>query len=108
MAQSARRTACILTWLAIASLVAPAIAASDRPVANRDELELALRQATPGTRILLAPGTYPGGIAAAGLRGTEEQPIIIAAVDPDDPPVIEGGGSGGHSEIQFYGPGIIA
>ncbi|HJQ80145.1 MAG TPA: hypothetical protein VJ828_09325, partial [Lacipirellulaceae bacterium] len=54
------------------------------------------QKATPGTTILLAPGTYRGGLSHAGLQGTPEQPIVIAAADPERPPVIQGGGGGLH------------
>ncbi len=60
-------------------------------VADRDALIAAMRSATPGTTILLAPGTYAGGIYIEGLRGAEGSPIIIAAADRDNPPIIIGG-----------------
>jgi hypothetical protein len=65
-------------------------------VSNRDELAVALRDAAAGTTILIAPGTYRGGLSRAGLRGTAERPIVIAAADRDQPPVILGGGGGLH------------
>src|SRR5688572_26666694 len=70
----------------------PAVGAdTTAQVATRDELALALREASPGTTILVAPGTYRGGFSFAGLKGTEEQPIVVAGADPKNPPVIEGG-----------------
>lgn len=60
-------------------------------VGNREEFAEALRNAQPGTTILLAAGTYRGGISRANLRGTKEQPILIAAADAAQPPVLEGG-----------------
>jgi hypothetical protein len=65
-------------------------------VADRAGLERALLEAVPGTRILLAPGTYAGGLHAVRLRGTREQPILIAAAEPSEPPVIRGGSTGLH------------
>src|SRR5687768_14389563 len=65
-------------------------------VASREELNRALGAAQPGDVILLASGTYAGGMSAAGLQGTKEQPIVVAGEDATRPPVIEGGGSGLH------------
>jgi hypothetical protein len=85
----------ILPALLIA-LPFPALAAEGEiKVSSRDELNRALRDAKPGTTILLAPGTYAGGLSHRGLAGTKEQAIVIAAADPKKPPVIEGG-SGWH------------
>jgi hypothetical protein len=70
--------------------------AAETRVASRDELARALAGARPGTAILIAPGTYRGGLSASGLKGTKDQPIVIAGADPKNPPVIEGGGSGLH------------
>ncbi|MFN0126929.1 MAG: right-handed parallel beta-helix repeat-containing protein [Verrucomicrobiales bacterium] len=75
-------------------------AAAETRVADRESLVRALRTAKPGSTILLEPGKYPGGLSQAGLRGTADQPIVIAAADADDPPVIEGGASG----IQLSSP----
>jgi hypothetical protein len=69
-------------------------------VQNRDEFARALAGAKPGTTISLAPGTYRGSLAHAGLRGTKKLPIVIAGGDPKNPPVIEGGGGG----IQLSSP----
>ncbi len=65
-------------------------------VRNDAELARALREAKPGSSILIAPGRYRGGHSVAGLRGTATEPIRISAADPDDPPVIEGGGNAIH------------
>lgn len=63
-------------------------------------LREAVNTARPGSRILLAPGTYTGGFAFPQLRGQEGAPIIIAAADPLNPPVIQGGANG----IQLSAP----
>ncbi len=62
-------------------------------VKSRDELQRAVASATPGTRIVIAPGTYAGGLSFAGLRGTSENPIVLTGADPTQPPVIQGGNS---------------
>jgi hypothetical protein len=71
-------------------------AAEEIRVGNRDQLVVALRGAKAGTTILIAAGDYQGGLSQANLTGTKEQPIVIAAADPNRPPVISGGGSGLH------------
>jgi hypothetical protein len=63
-------------------------------VRDAQELRQAVAQARPGTRIRLAPGTYPGGFYLPNVRGEAERPIIIAAEDPKNPPVIQGGPEG--------------
>jgi hypothetical protein len=83
--------------LALMSTVLLQSAAADEiRVSNRDELVGALQRAKAGTTILLAAGTYQGGISQAKLEGTKLAPILIAGADPEHPPVIEGGGSGLH------------
>jgi hypothetical protein len=94
----------LLYWLACFVLVAPAVARADEVVrvSSRDELAQALRRAAAGTTILIAPGTYEGGLDGDGLRGTEERPIVIAGADPNQRPVIEGGGGGMHLSSPEY------
>ncbi|MDP7135115.1 MAG: chondroitinase-B domain-containing protein, partial [Planctomycetota bacterium] len=78
------------------------LSAEDVPatkVRNRSDLMKALKDAKPGTRILLAPGRYKGGMYLKGVKGTKEKPIVVAAADPKDPPVIEGG----YCSFQFSG-----
>lgn len=74
--------------------------AAEVRVTTRDELVQALRAAQAGTSIQLAPGNYRGGISQVNLRGTAEQPIVIAAEDATHPPVIEGG----SFAFQFSSP----
>jgi len=70
--------------------------AGDVVVRDATGLGEALGAATPGTRILLAPGEYPGGGYFANLHGEEGRPIVIAAADPTDPPCFVGGGNALH------------
>jgi hypothetical protein len=81
-------------WLA-ASKFSDA-AAADVVVRNAEEFRQAAARATPGTRVLLAPGTYPGGFHFANLQGETNRPIILAAADPAHPPVIQGAATGLH------------
>jgi hypothetical protein len=85
-----------LTALIVPLLAGEAIRADEVRVRDRETLVSALRAARPGTAILIEPGQYRGGISQAKLAGTKEQPIVIAAADPQKPPVFEGGGSGLH------------
>ncbi len=66
-------------------------------------LRAAVASAGPGTRILLEPGTYPGGFHFANLRGTTNRPVILAAADPQRPPVIQGGANG----MQLIDPQFV-
>lgn len=60
------------------------------------EFRAAVGSAGPGSRILLAPGSYSGGFYFANLRGEPDRPILIAAADSRDRPVIRGGSNGLH------------
>jgi hypothetical protein len=65
-------------------------------------LRQAVAQAQPGTAILLAPGTYPGGLYFESLKGEAGRPLVIAGADPQDPPVIQGGTEGLHLVEPAY------
>lgn len=49
------------------------------PDAPFDSIRTATRHATPGTRILVQPGTYSGSTNLSGLRGEPGRPIAIVA-----------------------------
>lgn len=70
--------------------------AAEFTVRSRAELAERLGVLAPGDRLLIAPGTYAGGLGISGLRADAANPVVITALDPDDPPVIEGGASGIH------------
>ena len=65
-------------------------------IRTRDELQQAARNAQPGATILIAPGTYRGGLSFARLRGEKGKPIVLGALDAKRPPVFKGGASGFH------------
>lgn len=65
-------------------------------VSTRDQFVKALEQAKPGTTILIASGTYQGGLHFNGHQGQEGKPIILAAADKDNPPVFQGRNSCFH------------
>ena len=79
--------------------IAPALGqAREATVAVRDRAELvrAVANATPGTRIEMAPGTYAGGLHFSGVKGKPGSPIVIAAADRAGRPIIDGGNTGMH------------
>ncbi|MDW8207672.1 MAG: right-handed parallel beta-helix repeat-containing protein [Chloroherpetonaceae bacterium] len=55
------------------------------------ELRQALAGVRPGTRILIAPGEYSGGLYFANLHGAPGRPIVLAAEDRANPPRFVGG-----------------
>ena len=67
--------------------------AADLRVQDVAGLRRAVQAAAPGTHIRIAPGTYPGGLYLAGIRGSEGRPVVLEAADPAHPPRIAGGGS---------------
>ena len=78
------------------------VATETKTVRSRGELLRALQDPKPGTTVLIAPGSYRGGISFRDLRGTEGRPIVIAALDPSRPPVFEGGAFGFHLRRPRY------
>lgn len=82
--------------LLLLSPVTHSARAAEVDVSDRTALVKVLQQATAGTTIRIAPGTYRGGIDATGLKGEKDRPIVIAGADPKQPSVLEGGGGGIH------------
>jgi len=100
------RTAMLVSLLSLgASLFfeTRGVLAAEVRVRDVDGLRRALGSAGPGTRILLEPGEYAGGLSARGVAGAPGKPIVIGAADPTRPPVIRGGGSG----IQLTDPAHV-
>ena len=58
-------------------LLALPLRAAEVHVDNGSALRKALANAKPGSEIVLAPGTYKGGLHVKDLHGTEANPIII-------------------------------
>ena len=65
-------------------------------VADSAALRAAIGHLAPGTTLLLAPGTYEGGLYLANVTGTEQAPIVIQGAEPNRPPVFRGGGTALH------------
>jgi len=84
-----------LAWLALAMASCGGHAGEVTAVDGRS-LRRQIAAAEPGTTVLVAPGTYEGGIYLQGVQGTADAPIGIAAQDPANPPVITGGSSTLH------------
>jgi hypothetical protein len=55
------------------------------------ELRTALGRLEPGATVLIAPGSYRGGLYVSGAAGTPERRITIRGADPARPPVFSGG-----------------
>lgn len=81
-----------------ATVVAARAAQNPATVTVRDMagLRQVLARVRPGTRVLLAPGDYVGGLYANTVQGTAERPVVIASADPKRPAVFRGG-----SGVQF-------
>lgn len=90
------------TLFTLLALATPLIAATR--VTTADELRAAVAKATPGTRIEVAPGEYPGGLRFENLRGEKGKPIVIAGADPKNLPRITGGGGNG---IHLVNPSYV-
>lgn len=82
----------LLTFVATALLSpAPGCFAAEITVDNAAALRAAVSRAAPGTTILIARGTYAGGMQFRGVSGTSEARIVVKGADPEDPPVFQGG-----------------
>jgi len=93
----------VLVTLVTAGCVSSSLRADDQAakqstvtVDSREGLIDAVRRAAPGTTVRIAPGMYRGGLSFDRLRGEQGRPVVIAALDENEPPVFEGGGSGIH------------
>lgn len=73
-----------------------AAVSADVTVRDPASFRAAIAAARPGTRLLLAAGTYGGGFHFSQLRGAPGQPIIIAAADPKNPPIFSDAKTGLH------------
>ena len=98
-----RRRSVILSAVAWALLASGAsLAAGEVEVNNTEALKQALGKATAGTRIVLAGGRYKGGLWAGKVRGAPGAPIVVAAKDPKNPPVFQGGRMGFEMAQSSY------
>jgi hypothetical protein len=66
-------------------------------VSTTDDFRAAVRSAGPDTTILLQPGIYGGDSWFGNVTGAAGDPVVIAAADPTQPPVFQGG----SQAIQF-------
>jgi len=65
----------------LTALASTAFGRQDVRVGDLGSLRAAVAHATPGTRILVAPGDYGGGVYSVGIAGTPDKPIVIEAAD---------------------------
>ncbi len=72
------------------------LGAAEVRVADSAAFRQAVQELTPGTILLLAPGTYEGGVSLHEVTGTEQAPIVIEGVDPNRPPIFRKGGTAFH------------
>ena len=79
--------AVLLVLVAGPALAQPGPAVGVRDVAG---FRRAVAAAGPGTRILLAPGDYPGNFFFQNVHGAAGRPIVLAAADPARPPRLVG------------------
>lgn len=89
-------------YIATLLTVVSTLTAQETTVNTRDELTRAVLNATPGTKVLIAPGTYRGGLNFTRLSGAKDKPIVLAASDPKRPPVFKGGASCFHLTDPSY------
>ena len=85
-----RRTL-VLAFLAPLPLARPAPAADlpDLPVTTDAQFNAALQRAKPGDHIRLGKGPFKGGFFAAGVAGTEREPVRISGPSPEEPAVFD-------------------
>jgi hypothetical protein len=76
--------------MCLAALVLGFIPLGDVRVSTAAELRAALRDAKPGTCVLLSPGDYEG-FSAEHIRGSTDKPIELRSADPKQPAVFTGG-----------------
>jgi len=89
---------CLAAVAAFACLARPApppARAGDISVRTNAQFRAALGRLAPGTTVVIAPGTYRGGVYLRNVAGTAEAPVVIRGRDPKNPPVFAGGGSEG-------------
>jgi len=86
---TARTRRWVRSALMIVALVPIAVGAATHVVSTDAELSAALSSAVPGDRVALEPGIYSGGRYLIGLNG-----IVLTSTDPDDPAILDAGGSG--------------
>ena len=65
--------------------------AKETSVSNEAELNHALRNLKPGSRLSLEPGRYRGGLSLRNVAGRDDRPIVIEGRDPNNPPLFTGG-----------------
>lgn len=65
-------------------------------VGNDAQLRNALAELKPGSVVRIAPGNYRPGLSVRDIRGSADKPVLVEALDPENPPVFEGGNEAWH------------
>jgi hypothetical protein len=93
----------VVIGLAVLGLAAPCASAGAQEIVVKSmaELHRAIREAGPGTHVVIAPGVYrpTSGRKVAwipNVKGTAEAPVVFRARDPNDRPVFRGGNECWH------------
>jgi hypothetical protein len=84
-------------------LAALRVLGADIQATSPEEFRAAVARAVPGTRILLAGGVYGGGFHFSNLRGEPGHPIVIAALNPQEPPIFRDANTG----LQLSNPAFV-
>jgi len=91
-----KRTA-VLACIVLMNAAGPrGLKAAEVLVRDSSQFQAVVRELTPGTTIVLAPGTFQGNIYVQGAAGMQEAPIVIRGADPNDPACFAGGGQAIH------------
>jgi len=83
----------VVLWL-IAAVLLPAnieARADTVRVKSSSEFRTAIGRLIPGTKLLLEPGVYSGGVDLRDVKGTREKRIVIRGEDPANQPLFSGG-----------------
>ena len=94
-----KRTYRSFLWIVLCTAVVPFAAhgqTTNITIKDSSELSKALGALTPGTTLLLAPGTYRGNVYLRDVAGRAGHPIVIQGADASRPPVFEGGSQAFH------------
>lgn len=77
---------------ALLFVAVPLAFAAELRVDDDRGLRAAMEKAEAGDVIVVATGSYRGGIHVSGRSGTRENPIVLRGGNADQPPVFSGGG----------------
>ncbi|MHC4607513.1 MAG: right-handed parallel beta-helix repeat-containing protein [Planctomycetota bacterium] len=95
-------------FLLLGSLLCPSQADDEVRVNSTTGLRRAIREAEPGTRIIVLPGSYGGGIALNGVKGEPGKRIVIQGLNADQMPLFAAGPEAFHlSDCEHVALGYL-